>query len=371
MKISLNKNDLQIAIQKLSKAIPTRTTLPILNCVLFQVSKAETKLRGTDLEITIIVTLPASVEEEGSSAVPIQKLLSITNELPEGRITISTDEQNRITLFSDLGSYDLMGKPVDEFPAPPETKEKIPLAIDSKLLSKIIKTTSFVISADDLKPAITGLFIKIEEKRLTAVATDGHRLVRYTINDYKTDKFTGEVIIPRKFLHLLSVITTDKNNTKLWIGKNHVTATGENITAITRIIDERYPDYESVIPKENKKTLLVNKGGFFGAVKRVSIFSNKMTHQVSIRSEDKKVLIKTEDPETASRGHEEMECSFSGDPITVGFNANYLKDILSHVESEKLVIKMDTPISATLFEGESEDKNRDITMLLMPVRLND
>jgi DNA polymerase-3 subunit beta len=117
--------------------------------------------------------------------------------------------------------------------------------------------------------------------------------------------------------------------------------------------------------------LVVNKERFLGAVKRTSIFSNKMTHQISITPDKGTVLIKTEDPETASRGQEEMKGEFSGEPLTIGYNANYLKDIISHINDENVVIKMDTPISSTLFNGETTEKNRDITMLLMPIRLND
>ena len=371
MKISINKNELQFSIQKLSKAIPNRSTLPILSCVLLQTNNNEIILRSTDLEITIIISIPASVERKGSSAVPIHTLINITNELPDGRITIEIDDQHKIRLTTELGTYNLMGKPAEEFPAIPEIDEKTPLPIKSDLLNEIIKSTSFVISHDDLKPALTGLYLKLEKNRLTTVGTDGHRLVRYIVNDYETDGFTGEVIIPKKFLNLLGSLLVDDDKTQLWISANHATATSDGVKVLTRIIDERYPDYESVIPKENKKKLVVNKERFLGAVKRTSIFSNKMTHQISITLDKDMVLIKTEDPETASRGQEEMKGEFSGEPLTIGYNANYLKDILSHVESENLVIKMDTPISATLFEGESEDKNRDITMLLMPIRLND
>ena len=371
MKISINKNELQSALQKLSKATPNRSTLPILSCVLLQTKNNETILRSTDLEITIIISISASVEREGSSAIPIHTLINITNELPDGRITIEIDDQHKIKLITELGTYNLMGKPAEEFPAVPEIDEEKPLPIKADLLSEIIKSTSFVISHDDLKPALTGLYLKIEKNRLTTVATDGHQLVRYIVNDYVTDGFTGEVIIPRKFLSLLGSLLVDDDKTQLWISTNHATATSEGVKVLTRIIDERYPDYESVIPKENKKKLVVNKERFLGAVKRTSIFSNKMTHQISITPDKDTVLIKTEDPETASRGQEKMKGEFSGEPLTIGYNANYLKDIVSHINDENVVIKMDTPISSTLFNGETIEKNRDITMLLMPIRLND
>jgi DNA polymerase-3 subunit beta len=215
MKISINKNELQTAIQKLSKATPNRSTLPILSCVLLQTNNNEIILRSTDLEITIIISISASVEKEGSSAIPIHTLINITNELPDGRITIEIDDQHKIKLITELGTYNLMGKPAEEFPAVPEIDKEKPLPIKSDLLSEIIKSTSFVISHDELKPALTGLYLKLEKNRLTTVATDGHQLVRYIVSDYVTDGFTGEVIIPRKFLSLLGSLLADDDKTQL------------------------------------------------------------------------------------------------------------------------------------------------------------
>ena len=372
MKISTSKTELQTALQKLSKATPTRSTLPILSSVLFDVNESGVTLRSTDLEITIVTNLPASVEKEGSSALPLQTILNITNELPEKtRIEIYSDQENKVKITTDVGVYDIMAKPAEEFPNTPEVDNRKSIGLSSETLSDLIKKTLFAVSKDELKPALTGVLFRFGENALSAVSTDGHRLVKYTKNDYKATEFKGDIIIPKKFLNLLSNALNPESEIKLWVGENHMTATSGNDTYFTRIIDERFPDFDSVIPKDNDKELLINKEALFSAVKRVSIFSNRSTQQIALQLTTEKVQITTEDPEKASKAKEKIEGKFSGEELTIGYNAVYLKDVLSHVTSDNLLIKLKTSISAALFIPTEQSENTNLTMLLMPIRLND
>ena len=372
MKLSTSKTELQTALQKLSKATPTRSTLPILSSVLFEVTEKGAILRATDLEITIITNLPASIEEEGSSALPLQTILNITNELPDKtRIEISSNEENKTKITTDVGVYDIMAKPADEFPNTPEVDNRKSINLSSESLSDLIKKTLFAVSKDELKPALTGVLFRFGENELSSVATDGHRLVRYTKNDHKATEFKGDVIIPRKFLNLLSAVLNPDTEINLWVGENHMTATNGEDTYFTRIIDERFPDFDSVIPKDNDKELLVNRDALLSAVKRVSIFSNRSTQQIALQLTPEKVEITTEDPEKSSKAKEKIDGKFSGEELTIGYNAAYLKDVLSHITSENLLIKLKTSISAALFIPTEQNENTNLTMLLMPIRLND
>jgi len=372
MKNSTSKSELQKALQKLSKATPTRSTIPILSCVLFEAGETGTTLRATDLEITIITSIESSVEETGSAAIPLQTLLEITSELPDDtRITIDVNENNNVKIVTDIGSYDLMGKPADEFPANPEANQRVESGIEANVLNEMISTISFAVSKDDLKPALTGVYFKFEKDILTAVATDGHRLAKYVRNNFDAGKFEGEVIIPRKFLNIITAYINNDEQIQLWLGDNVFTATIGTDTIYTRIIEDRFPDYQSVIPTDNEKEIKVDCNNFISAVKRVSIFSNKATHQIAIRAESGSATITTEDPEKASKAQEKIEIEYIGDSIDVGYNAAYLKDILSHMNSNEIVIRLNTPISASLFYPTALDDNVEVTMLLMPIRLND
>jgi len=372
MKISTSKTELQAALQKLSKATPTRSTLPILNSVLFDAQETGTVLRTTDLEITIIANLPASIEIPGSVAIPHQTLLDITNESPEDtRITLTANTNNKVEMVTDVGAYDIMGKPAEEFPAVPAVDNRKETGLSAEALRDMIKKTSFAVSRDELKPALTGVLFRFNKDNLTAVATDGHRLVCYNRSDYKADEYTGDIIVPRKFLTLLSGVLEGEESVQIWMGANHMTASFGSDLYFTRIIDERFPDFESVIPKDNDKELTVDKSLLLSAVRRVSIFSNRSTHQIAIRLTKNRIQITTEDPEKSSKAQEEIKGEFNGDDLVIGYNASYLKDILSHVEGDQVVIKLKTPISAALFYPATQKEKSNLTMLLMPIRLND
>ena len=371
MRLSTSKSELQSALQILSKATPARSTLPILNCVLFQVTEEQTILRSTDLEITIVIDLPASIEETGTAAIPIQTLIDITNELPECRIGIAMDPELNVELITDTGTYDLKAKPAEEFPAAPDVDNRQVFAIEQDAMQSIIDKTLFAVSKDELKPSLTGVFFRVGDDSLTAVATDGHRLVRYIKEYYKSGEFKGDVIIPRKFLSLVRTLLGTKDTIQFWMAENHLTVSIEKDTVYTRVIDERFPDYESVIPTDNEKSFSTSVKNLLGAVRRVSIFSNKSTHQIALRLSQDKSIITTEDPEKASKAQETLSGEYKGEDITIGYNAAYLKDLLAHIDSDEATIKLKTSISAALFFPKTVDENVDLTMLLMPIRLND
>ena len=372
MKISTTKPELQAALQKLSKATPTRSTLPILSNVLFVVEENETTLRTTDLEITISLKLAASVETAGSVCLPLQTLLNVTNEMPEeARITIIAQNDNKIEINTDVGSYDIVGKPADEFPATPEIDNRKSIVLKADILSELIQKTSFAVSKDELKPALSGVLFRFDEKAVTSVATDGHRLVKYIIEGTEGGGFLGDIIIPRKFLNLVGTLLTTAEEAKLWVGESHMTLAFENDVYYTRIIGEKFPDFDGVIPKDNDKELVIKRETLLSAVRRVSVFSNRSTQQIALVLSGEKLQVTTEDPEKASKGKESIEGKYKGEDITVGYNAGYLKDILSHLPTDEITIKLKTAISAALFYPKKETEKSNLTMLLMPIRLNE
>ncbi|NOZ03369.1 MAG: DNA polymerase III subunit beta [FCB group bacterium] len=371
MKISTSKSELLTVLQKLSKTVPARSTLPILSCALFKVEQDQVLLRTTDLEITLVSRLTASIEEPGATAIPLQTLLDITSALPDGRLTIASNPENRIELITETGVYDLMGKSAEEFPALPEVTEQQNIQISGSVLKSIIDMTLFAVSRDELKPVLTGVYFNFTAENLTAVATDGHRLVRYIVNDYEAGGYTGSMIVPRKFLSLMNNLLDRTETLELSMSENHLTASIGDDFVYTRVIDDRYPDYESVIPSDNDKTLTIDRDKLLGAVRRVSIFSNKSTQQIALRLSPERSLITTEDPEKASKAEEELPAEYEGEDLLIGYNALYLKDIIAHVSDETIVIRFKTPISAALFFPKTPREKLDVTMLLMPIRLND
>ena len=370
MKFSTSKTELQKALQKLSKATPTRSTLPILGCVLIDANDKKTIFKTTDLEITIQTEIPSSLEKAGRAALPLKTLLDITNELPDVRLTIAVDEKNKAVITTDVGEYDLMAKPAEEFPKTPEQKDPTTMTIPGSTLKDVINKTSFAVSRDELKPALTGVLIQVSDSGTVAVSTDGHRLVKYSRSDFKSTGFNRDVIVPKKFLNYLSSHLGD-DGVSLMLAEDHLAAKVGNDVVVTRIVDEKFPNYESVIPNENNKRLVVEKEVLLGAVRRVSIFSNKSTHQVALSLSKDDCKITTEDPEKSSKAQEKIVAKYDGDPITIGYNADYLKDIVSHVGGGEVAVDLSSPVSAALFSSTETEEQVECIMLLMPIRLND
>tara|TARA_A100001015_G_C15006590_1_gene720991 strand:- start:79 stop:1191 length:1113 start_codon:yes stop_codon:yes gene_type:complete len=369
MKFSTSKKQLQSSLLKLSKVIPSRSTLPILSNVLLSVRENDTILRATDLEISLRVKLPTSVERIGEITIPVHSVLGVINEYDEEtRLTFEVLE-NKIIISSDKGSFEIMGRPAVEFPSEPEKPNNNPININTSIFNDIINKTIFAVSKDELKPALSGVLFQIKNNSILSVSTDGHRLVKYIRNGLNIN-FNRDVIIPKKFLSLISSNLSKTENINLYINENQVMVEIGSDVFYSRVIDERFPDFESVIPKDNNKELIINRLEFLSTVKRVSVLSNKTTKQITLNLTNDNIKITTKDNEKSSKGFENISGSFTGEDLIVGYNAVYLKDILSHLTTDEITIKLNSAISAGLFYPKEQLKNTDLTMLLMPIRLN-
>jgi DNA polymerase-3 subunit beta len=264
-----------------------------------------------------------------------------------------------------------MGQPHEEFPAEQIIEGGTALTINGKELKNIIKNTAYAASRDDLKPVLQGVLFEVGKDGFISVATDGHRLVKYEKTNIQAQDYVGSVVVPAKFLTLLNNQLEDNDTTPILVGENHIQIQLINGTIMSRTIKDPYPDYEGVIPKENSNTLIVDKGLLEEAIKRVSIFSNKSSRQISLNISDNNMIISTEDPENITSGKETLECDYDGDPITIGYNALYLREVLQHQGSSEIKIMLETPLNAGLFLPIEQKDNEHKTTLLMPIRLND
>lgn len=368
MNFKLSKKELLNSLQKINRVIPTRSTLPILSCVLFDISKKELSLRATDLEQTILINIEIDSNEEGKLAVPVKTLLEITQEIPDENLSININPDNKVEIKTDFGNYSIMGKTANEFPEMPNVEDPITINMDKNELNDIIQDTLYAASKDEMKISLQGVCLNVENKNVTAVATDGFRLVKRLSNTKEDNSFSGQVIIPSKFLTILqSHLTNDE--LELILCTNHIQINNSNTTLVSRIIREKYPDYESIIPSDNDKIAILNKNDLFSAVKRVSIFSNRTTRQIALTFDNNKVVVTTEDPENITSGHEEIICEYDDEPLTIGFNANYLKEMLNHQSSDDVYIKLKSSLGAGMIIPKEENPDKELLSLLMPIRI--
>ena len=371
MKFSIQRKILLKTLQLLSKAIPTRSTLPIVSCALFTQTNNKLNIRTTDLEISISLDCNVDNMETGSIAIPLSKLLEITTAMPEGEISFIVSDIGKVSIKCMNGQYTIMGQPQEEFPAEQTIENGITFPISGKELKSIINNTAYATSRDDLKPVLQGVLFQIDEKGFISVATDGHRLVKFEKKDIHSLGYKGTVIVPSKFLTLLNNQLKEENQAPIIIGDNHIQIKLENGTITSRIIKDPYPNYDEVIPKDNTKTLIIDKESFSASIKRVSIFSNKSSRQVALNISENTITITTEDPENITSGKETLDCNYDGEPMTIGYNASYLKEVIQHQTSNEIKIMLKSPLNAGLFLPMEQNENENKTTLLMPIRLND
>ncbi len=242
--------------------------------------------------------------------------------------------------------------------------------MSTDVLSSAINNTIFATSNDELRPAMTGVYMNLSDSNTTFVSTDGHRLIRYRRVDVASDN-GSTIIIPRKALNLLkSTLPSENTNVTVEFNMSNAFFHFGNIRMICRLIDERFPDYENVIPASNPNKMVINRSEFLSSLKRIAIYANKTTHQVRLKIAGSELQISAEDLDFANEANERLSCEHDGNDIEIGFNARFLIEMLNNLHSDRVSIHLSEPNKAGLIIPEDQDDNEDLLMLVMPVMLN-
>ncbi|MCS6973432.1 MAG: DNA polymerase III subunit beta [Cyclobacteriaceae bacterium] len=371
MKFIVNSAYLLRQLTHINGVITTNPVVPILENFLFELEKGKLTITASDLQTSMITELQVESKERGTIAVPARILLETLKNLPEQPITFSIDESTfSIEIISDNGRYKLSGENATDFPKLPTVSNDFSAEISSDVLARAINNTIFATSNDELRPAMTGVYINLNEKNATFVSTDGHRLVRYRRNDVKTDNGNA-IIVPRKALNLLkSTLPSENTIVTLDFNMSNAFFRFDNIRMICRLIDERFPEYENVIPTQNSIKMTIDRPALVGALKRISIYANKTTHQVRMKITGSELQVSAEDLEFSNEANERLSCDHEGEDIEIGFNARFLIELLSNLDSDRVIFNLSAPNRAGVLLPGEQEKNEDILMLVMPVMLN-
>lgn len=371
MKFIVNSAYLLKQLSNINGVITTNPVVPILENFLFELEKGALTVTASDLQTSMITDLQVESKEKGSIAVPARILLDTLKNLPEQPVTFSIDESTySIEIISDNGRYKLSGENATDFPKVPSVSNDYSAEISTEVLARAINNTIFATSNDELRPAMTGVYVNLGDKNSTFVATDGHRLVRYRRADV-TSSNGSSIIIPRKALNLLKA-TLPSENIEVSVSFNMSNAYFKfgNIKMICRLIDERFPDYDNVIPTQNNIQMSIERSNLLGALKRISIYANKTTHQVRLKITGSELQISAEDLDFSNEANERLSCEHDGEDIEIGFNAKFLIEMLSNMDSDKIKLTMSAPNKAGVILPSEKDNSEDILMLVMPVMLN-
>lgn len=371
MKFIVSSSALLKQLQSINGVVANNPVVPILENFLFDVTDGLLTITASDLETSMITEISVEAKENGRIAAPARILLDTLKNLPDQPVTFTIDEETySIEISSSNGRYKLSGENATDFPKVPVVRGGNAIEIPSNALARAINKTIFAVSTDELRPAMTGIFVQLSEGNITFVATDGHRLLRYRRNDVSTGESTS-IIIPRKAFNLLkATLPAEPTSVKVEFNNANAFFSFDNIRMICRLIDERFPDYENVIPKLNPNKLLIDRYDLLSSVKRISIYSNKTTHQVRLKITGSELVISAEDLDFSNEASERLSCQYEGEDMEIGFNAKFLIEMLNNMDSDEVSLELSTPNRAGLLMPASPDENEDILMLVMPVMLN-
>jgi DNA polymerase-3 subunit beta len=389
MKFTASSADLLDALNTTSGAVPSKSTLPILECILFENDGDHLLLSATDLEISITQEVDVQFAANGEAgrkeaiAVPARRLIDTLRALPDLPVTFTAGQgenegQLAVRLETDQGEYKMVGHDGADYPDLPKLEsEERRIELENALLSRAISKTSFAVSKDALRPAMMGIYFEIGADEGRTVATDGHRLVRLKMDALVSEEELS-FIVPEKALSLAGRVAGQQAKGEgglctVSVGEGHVGFNFGSARVMARLIDESYPNYQAVIPDQNEKRLTVGREALLAAVKRVGLYSSSTTNQIRLQIETDRVNVSAEDIERSSKAHEEVRCDFEGkgeQEMTIGFNANYLTEVLSNLDADDVVFQLSTPNRAGIVVPEEQDEGEDMLMLIMPVMLN-
>ena len=360
-------------IQILGGVINSTNTLPILDNFLFEINNNKLTLSSSDLESTMTSEIEIESTSVDKIAISAKLLTDILKTFSEQPLTFSKTDNNTIEISASNGKYSLAYLKGDEFPKQIEILDAHETKIKGYDLGNAINSTIFASGTDDLRPVMNGVFFQFNSDSLRFVATDAHKLVKFETSEYAASE-VSEFIMPKKPLQILKgilqtesselVIQHNESNAKFIFDKSSITC---------RLIDGKFPNYEAVIPKDNPNVLTIDRQLFLNSVRRVSIFSNKTTNQIRIKLAGTLLNISAEDFDFSNKADENLECQYSGDNIQIGFNSKFLIEMLNNLESDMITLSMSHPNRAGIIRplNEGGESKETITMLVMPVMLND
>jgi DNA polymerase-3 subunit beta len=378
MKFSVKGDKLVDYLSKLNFVIPTRSPLPILDNILFELKGNELQLLASDLEIFIRTTIEVEGKKDGRVAIPAKKLLEISRTLTSAKLDLDVNEKNRITIKTSNGKYTIGGEPAEDFPVPEEKSDLHKLEFEGNIIRRCLSKIIHAVNTDELRRNMSGILLDVKKNELKFVATDGFRLGKIVKDDFKLKSDVEEkIIIPLKTSNLIlrlnnnddSLIEFDENDLKISFG---------DIEIYSKLIDDTFPSYENVIPSDNDKILKVNKEELSNSLRRALIFADVITKRVRLEITNDSVMIKADNPEIGSEGEETIASKFvsnSGDedfdktPFLIAFNAGYLLDAVSQMETNEINISFGTPSKAAIATPSEQAEHENFIELIMPVRV--
>jgi DNA polymerase III subunit beta len=365
MKLTATREDLLTPLQSVIGVVERRQTMPVLANVLLAARENRLSVTGTDLEVELVAATQVSVQQSGDITLPGRKLLDIFRSLPEKTSITLTTEGERVSLRAGRSRFTLSSLPAAEFPLVEEINAQHTLTVPQGEFRRLIDKTHFSMAQQDVRYYLNGLLLETDGKALRAVATDGHRLALCEMELPGKAKTTHQVIIPRKGVLELQRILGTEGNIELAIGTNHVRAQIGDIRFTSKLIDGRFPEYGRVIPSTPPRTVEADRETLRQALQRTAILSNEKYRGIRLTARSDLLTLQAHNPEQ-EEAEDQVEVSYKGEEVEIGFNVNYLLDALSAIEGDKVEIGLTDSNSSCLIHAPGTAHTR---YVVMPMRL--
>ena len=373
MKFNVSSTKLFAQLQAVSRVIAAKNSLQILECVLFDLEGGVLTLTASDSETTIRTSLNVeNAEGAGKVAVGGKMLLETLKEFSEQPLTFQIDEQNfSLNITSANGVYSFVGANGMEYPEMPMEDGENAFTMPSNVLLEAINKTLFCTADDELRPVMNGVFFDLTEEKITMVATDAHRLVRYSNESVKGAQAVN-FILPKKPAQLLrQVLQKEAEDVVVTFGQKNAKFVFGTTVIVCRQIEGRFPNYNAVIPQNNTNKVVVDRQTMINACKRVAVFANTGTSLLKLALSENSIKISAQDIDFSTSAEETIACDYAGVPMSIGFKAPFLIEILSNIASQDVVLQLADPARAGLILPSENEEGLDLLVLLMPMLLND
>ena len=368
MKFTVTREQLREGLDAVQASIPSKTTLPVLANVLVEATKNGIRLSGTDLDMAVSTVVAADVDEVGAVTLPAKKLLELVRELPSSSIRVTGAGDQRISLECGRSRFKLLGLPKEEFPAFPTVSFDGGWKTTAGDLQKLIVHVAFAASTEESRPILNGVLWELRPDRMRMVATNGHRLAKMDLSSEGGSE--ADLIVPPKALDQIRRLFPSETSLDIARSDNHIGFRSGDTQVFSRLIEGPYPNYEQVIPRENDRSATVDKASLTAALRRTVVVASDQTHRVRLSFQGGVLKLSVQTPDLGEAA-DEIAVTYEGDTLDIGFNANYLLEILKHMPTEEVRLTMKSPERAATIEPVGWDDPSRYLCLVMPLRLLD
>src|SRR3954462_1556201 len=370
MRFTISREKLQEGLAAVTASIPAKTTLPVLANIMVEATEKGIRLSGTDLDIAVTTEVAADVETTGAITIPAKKLTEIARELPPSPVKMASSGEQRVTLDCGRSHFKILGLPKDEFPSFPAVKFQDSWRVRTGNLRKLIDHTAFAVSTEESRPILNGVLWELRAELMRMVATNGHRLAKMELPIAAAGAPSSDLIVPPKALDQIRRLFPEDEELEIARGDNHLGFRSPFTAVYTRLIEGPYPNYDQVIPRDNDRVAITDKVALTSALKRMSVIASDQTHRIRLSFNSGILRFSVQTPDLGE-ATDELPVRYNGDPLDIGFNANYLLEILRYIPTDEVKLTFKAPERAATLEPEGWSDPASYLTLVMPLRLVD